>query len=124
VKPTVLLSFSNVKERKKNINKPKNLKKKWLFTPFIAITDLAIIKQHTLEPNPGRTRHRHTHYQLSYNGEIEKRSYYWIYRATAKKVENKLCITKKLWSVYTSYFHQKVRGGSTTILQTWSQIRG
>jgi hypothetical protein len=28
VKPTVLLSFSNVKERKKNINKPKNLKKK------------------------------------------------------------------------------------------------
>jgi hypothetical protein len=48
-------------------------------------------KQPTWEPNPGQ----HTRYQLSYNSELKKESFYLTYKVTAKKVENKIVYYKE-----------------------------
>jgi hypothetical protein len=58
------------------------------------VTDM-VIKLPTWEPNPGHLHHRHTLYQLRYDGELKKGSFYWTYKTAVKKVENKIVYYKE-----------------------------
>jgi hypothetical protein len=92
---------------KKNLNKCRGLQNKWHFVACTAITDLAIKGggggggNSVGELIAGHVYHRHVRYRLSCDGELNERFFYWAYKITGKKDENKLCITKKKWSVYT-----------------------
>jgi hypothetical protein len=81
-----------------------------------------IKKQSAWKPNLGRPHHRHTLYQLSYDGELEKKYFYWTYKVTLEKVRNKIVCYKRNSGV--SAPNILVRKSEEGPLPYWGRIGG
>jgi hypothetical protein len=74
--------------------------------------------------NMGCPCHKKSHYQLSYEKLHESVCYNKAYQLTVKNMQNKNEYYKKTVECRNLIFEKEVRGGSTVMLQDWSQIKG